>query len=199
MGTLTAVTVAGAATLNGHVTLGDGVGDAVTVNGKMAVANGIQQTTTTVAAAGANQGAATAIVVGLSSILVTSTGANQGVLLPTPAAGNVITLIRGTATNVVKVYPGTGHTANGGGANAAVTMGAADQVFVCTALSGTGWECLGHGGGAITTGTRRRLSTGVSADDAARVLELESTIVDQATRIDALEKAVHALMKKLAA
>jgi hypothetical protein len=157
VGTLVSVTVSGATTLNGAVVLGDGGADLIAVNGKMSVSNGFQQIATTVAAAGANQGAATAITAGLSSIRVTSASGNEGVLLPNPSAGSVVTLIRGTATHVVKVYPGLGHTANGGGVNAPLDMGAADQVFVCTGMSTTAWECIGHGGGAVTTGTRRRL------------------------------------------
>jgi hypothetical protein len=201
VGTLTDLDVAGAVTFDGAVTLGNAAADAITVSGKMTVAKGLQHTATTLGAAGAIQGAATAIVAGLSAVLVTSTGANQGVILPTASAGQRITMMRGTATNVVKVYPATGATINGAGANAALEMTAATEVMTCVGMSANAWQCVRHGAGAVIS-SRRRLSatSSESTDELNEIIAQQNTqISKQTARIEALERAVNALMKKVSA
>ena len=144
VGTLTDLDVSGAVTFDGAVTLGNAANDAIAVSGKMTVAHGLQHTATTLAAVGANQGDAAVIIAGLSAILVTSTGANHGAILPTASAGQRITMMRGTATNVVKVYP-------------ALEMTAATEVMTCVGMSANAWQCVRHGGGVVIS-SRRRLS-----------------------------------------
>jgi hypothetical protein len=63
-----------------------------------------------IVAAGANQGAATAITTDL--VLVTGATGSNGVRLPTAAAGKRVTVINGDGSNSLKVYPANSATIN---------------------------------------------------------------------------------------
>ena len=83
------------------------------------------------AAAGVNQGDATALTTDLN--VVTGADGAKGVVLPTAAAGMSIAVIN-TANAVLLVYPATGGQINALGANASFSQGAYEAcIFVCTA------------------------------------------------------------------
>jgi hypothetical protein len=73
----------------------------------------------TVSAAGTTQGDATALTKTLN--MITTATANQGVKLPTAAAGLTIKVINTTAVTI-KVYPNTSDVIDGGTVNAAVNL-----------------------------------------------------------------------------
>lgn len=73
----------------------------------------------TVAAAGTTQGDATALTKTLN--MITTATANQGVKLPTAAAGLTIKVINTTAVTI-KVYPNTSDVIDGGTVNVGVNL-----------------------------------------------------------------------------
>jgi len=73
----------------------------------------------TVTAAGTTQGGATALTKAVS--IVTTATANQGVVLPTAAAGVSATIVNTTAVNI-KIYPNTSDVIDGGTVNVAVNL-----------------------------------------------------------------------------
>lgn len=72
-----------------------------------------------VTAAGTTQGDAAALT--KTTNIVTTASANQGVKLPTAAAGISITIVNTTA-ETIKVYPNTSDVIDGGTVNAAVNL-----------------------------------------------------------------------------
>jgi len=73
----------------------------------------------TVTAAGTTQGGATALTKAVS--IVTTATANQGVVLPTAAAGISATIVNTTAVTI-KVYPNTSDVIDDGTVNVAVNL-----------------------------------------------------------------------------
>jgi len=73
----------------------------------------------TVTAAGTTQGGATALTKAVS--IVTTATADQGVKLPTAAAGISATIVNTTAVNI-KIYPNTSDVIDGGTVNVAVDL-----------------------------------------------------------------------------
>lgn len=73
----------------------------------------------TVTAAGTTQGGATALTKTVS--IVTTATADQGVKLPTAAAGISATIVNTTAVNI-KIYPNTSDVIDGGTVNVAVNL-----------------------------------------------------------------------------
>jgi len=73
----------------------------------------------TVTAAGTTQGDATALTKTLN--MITTATANQGVKLPTAAAGLTVKVINTTAVTI-KVYPNTSDVIDGGTVNAGVNL-----------------------------------------------------------------------------
>lgn len=91
----------------------------------------------TVAAAGASQGNATAISSTANNVKVTVTASTEGVKLPTAALGRqILVMVPGTVG--VKVYPATGASIDAGSANASQTL-AAGKSALFTAVSTTQW------------------------------------------------------------
>jgi hypothetical protein len=72
-----------------------------------------------VTAAGTTQGGATALTKAVN--IVTTATANQGVLLPTAAAGVSVTIVNTTAVNI-KIYPNTSDVIDEGTVNVAVNL-----------------------------------------------------------------------------
>lgn len=66
----------------------------------------------TVAAAGANQGAATQLAGGFT--LVTAADDAKGVKLPAAVAGRIVIVKNGVANKILKIYPATDDKINGG-------------------------------------------------------------------------------------
>ena len=205
VGTLTSVSVSGATTLNGDVNLGNAISDTITVTGATTFANGYQQSPTTVAAAGSNQGDSTAVTAGLSMLSITSTGGSQGVKLPTASIGQIITLVRVTATNVVLIYPNTGGYIDAGVVNAALSMTAATKVVVCVGISTTAWECQRQGAGAIISSRRRRLLLSTDGEEESapenwkeEVLELRQKVAEQQREVAEQKREVAKLQKQMA-
>lgn len=86
----------------------------------------------TLAAAGNSQGTAAAIVAQVS--IVTGADNTTAVRLPVAAAGQAYVVVNTVANKVLPVYPATGAQINGGGADAAFTLGPGQAaVFHCTA------------------------------------------------------------------
>lgn len=107
-----------------------------------------------VTAAGAAQGSAAALRVGFLNYVTAADGA-KGVILPTAAIGNRLTVYNSSAS-VLLVYPFTSDTINEGSANAAISMAAYSwATFEC--LTVVNWACQYSGspltGGTITTPT----------------------------------------------
>ncbi len=101
----------------------------------------------TVSAAGSTQGTATAITKTYN--IVSTASANQGIILPSAAAGLVINLYN-VSGNTIKVYPASTETIDGGSANApieVVTANGAELVGVSTG----GWRQVGSGGSNIAS------------------------------------------------
>lgn len=91
-----------------------------------------------VTAAGSDQSGATALTK-TYSVVGTATS-NQGVKLPTAAAGLQYTVKNDTAVNI-KIYPNTSGTINGGSANAAIDCPAGSTTRLIGASS-TDWDTL---------------------------------------------------------
>ena len=101
----------------------------------------------TVSAAGSTQGTATALTKTYN--IISTASANQGVVLPSAAAGLVINLYN-VSGNTIKVYPASTETIDGGSANApieVVTSNGAELVGVSTG----GWRQVGSGGSNIAS------------------------------------------------
>jgi len=98
-----------------------------------------------VTAAGTTQGTATAITKTYN--IVETASANQGVVLPSAAAGLIINIYN-TSGATIKVYPTSTETIDGGAANAAVELVTDNgSEFVGT---GTGaWQQVGSGGNNV--------------------------------------------------
>lgn len=79
----------------------------------------IPSVTASVTAAGTTQGGATALTKAVN--IVTNATANQGVVLPTAAAGVSVTVINTTAVNI-KIYPNTSDVIDEGTVNVAVNL-----------------------------------------------------------------------------
>jgi len=79
----------------------------------------IPSVSATVTAAGSTQGGATALTKAVS--IVTTATANQGVVLPTAAAGISATIVNTTAVTI-KVYPNTSDVIDDGTVNVAVNL-----------------------------------------------------------------------------
>jgi hypothetical protein len=93
---------------------------------------------TTITAAGATQGAATAMTKTYN--VVTTATADQGVKLPSAGTGKQLTVVNATSVTI-KVYPAAGEQINSLSANAAKSLAAgATMDLVCT--SGTAWKSL---------------------------------------------------------
>ena len=90
-------------------------------------------------AAGSTQGTASSIVKEMNIVSVVSSGAN-GVILPTPSAGAVLTITNTTA-NTLRVYPASGGQINVLGTNIAYNLGTATIQFI--APTSTQWYTVG--------------------------------------------------------
>lgn len=114
----------------------------------------------TPAAAGTNQGTATALTKNLNA--VTAADGTKGVALPVGAAGDEIIIINTDASSVLKVYPETGGAINGGSANASVSVGPGRGAsFVCTAA--LTWYVAGESLATATISTLNAAVAGVAA------------------------------------
>ena len=98
----------------------------------------IVEKTQTVAAAGANQGAAGAIPDACSEVMVTVTASTQGVKLPTAVAGKKVRVFAAAGVGN-KVYPFAGALIQGLATNAAYTL-AAGKATLFIAESATKWR-----------------------------------------------------------
>lgn len=102
----------------------------------------------TVAAAGTNQGTATALT-GAISYDVTAGDGTKGVVLPTAVAGKVIEVYNNSASNL-KVYPNTSDDINDGTVNVHVTLAANNRARF-TAVDATTWSASYSAGGTNVT------------------------------------------------
>lgn len=96
---------------------------------------------TGVAAAGANQGAATALTASVSVVSTVAAGAD-GVRLPVPGGvGETLVVANFDADTALKVYPASGGKINNGAANAHVSV-ATSKAGLFVAISATEWVCF---------------------------------------------------------
>lgn len=136
----------------------------------------LYSTNAAVSAAGTTQGTATALTKSYS--VVTTAASNSGVVLPTPGAGGLISVIVNKGANAVKIYPASGGTIDGAAANAAITL-AVGGTITLEASSTTQWYStnppmvagtgisvsFGNGGTTIaTTGTSSTITYAISND-----------------------------------
>lgn len=77
-------------------------------------------TSTSVSAAGATQGTATALT--NSYNVVTTVAASTGVIFPTPAIAGLIITVVNKGANILNIYPAVGGTIDSAGVNTAVTL-----------------------------------------------------------------------------
>lgn len=91
-----------------------------------------------ISAAGTTQGDATALAKTYN--IVTTATANQGVKLPTAAAGLLYTVINGTSVSI-KLYPNTSETINSGTSNASINVAAGTTVKL-VGSSSTNWNTM---------------------------------------------------------
>jgi hypothetical protein len=96
--------------------------------------------TTTKAAAGANQGAATEVALGFN--LVTGADGAKGVKLPTAVAGQIIIIKNNTSAQNLLVYPGTSDKINGGTATTGTLTMAGLTAAMFIAYDATDWYSL---------------------------------------------------------
>lgn len=118
---LTALNVAGTSTFNNTIIANNNA----TFNSNVTVSNGfiVESISATLTAAGANQGAATALT--SQNIFINGGGANTGVILPTTTVmpvGAKIYIFNLTTSNK-KIYPTVGANIDGSVANTAVDLG----------------------------------------------------------------------------
>ena len=116
----------------------------VAVDGATTLSTGVQ----TVAAAGSNQGSATAITATTPLVLVTGADGSKGVKLPALSAvpTGTILIIANTAAAVLKVYPASGDKVLPLADDADFTM-AASTTAICVAADATQW--IGFEGAVI--------------------------------------------------
>ena len=120
-------------------------GDNISVGTLTASGNVTLGIAATVTAAGSTQGAAAAITKTYN--IVTTASANQGVILPSAAAGLVINVFN-ISGNTIKVYPASTENIDGGSANAAVTLVTANGTELVGTSTG-GWRQVGSGGSNV--------------------------------------------------
>jgi hypothetical protein len=104
-----------------NVTINSGTASlqSLTVTGPLAASGGVRIPVAAVAAAGANQGNATALSEGLN--VVSAADGDKGVRLPVAVAGAVV-IVKNTAAAALKIYPATGAAINAVAANGAYSI-----------------------------------------------------------------------------
>jgi len=106
------------------------------------LSSGLGMGTQTVAAAGANQGAATAISSSAGGlVLVTGADGTKGVRLPSLSSvpfGTMFMIVNTVAGQTLKVYPATGDKVNPLTDNTTVVV-AASSMLICVAADDTQW------------------------------------------------------------
>ena len=123
--------------------------------------NAYYSTTTSISAAGASQGTATAITADVNN--VTTVAAGTGIILTTTQTGSYITILNSGA-NALLVYPPVGGTIDGQATNLPISV-PVNQVWSGSAIATLTWETLvsplypttnqtvvGYTAGAVTIG-----------------------------------------------
>ena len=113
-------------------------GDSVVVANITSNGDHIASISATVSATGTDQAGATDLSKTFS--VVTTATENQGVKLPTSAAGVLYTIINGTSANI-KLYPNTSETINSGVANASIII-AAGTTIKLIGIDNTNWNTM---------------------------------------------------------
>ncbi len=93
---------------------------------------------TGISAAGTTQGTATALTKSFNE--VTAVSASQGVVLPSPEAGEIV-MIANQGANALNVYPASGHSINNLSANTAQSL-ATDTRRIFFAVTSSKWYAL---------------------------------------------------------
>jgi hypothetical protein len=110
------------------------------VKGRVELDGNLFRSVTTGITAGTTQSQANATALTADINIVSTVGTtNDGVKLPSAAAGMIIYVINQGA-NTLKLYPASGGTIAGVAPDAAVTV-AATAMNICVASSTTAWEC----------------------------------------------------------
>ncbi len=107
-----------------------------TINGTASLLGNVKYGVQTATAAGTTQGNGTAITE--TVVVITAGSTDNGVVLPTAAAGLTI-IVQNSTTTDFKLYPNTSDTIDGGSANAAVTLPAKTTITV-TCKDSTDWQ-----------------------------------------------------------
>lgn len=98
----------------------------------------IKSIATSISAAGSSQGTATALTASFNE--VTTVSASQGVVLPSPEAGELV-LVANQGANALNVYPASGHSINTLSANAALSVGS-DTRKLFFAVTSSKWYAV---------------------------------------------------------
>jgi len=106
-----------------------------TINGSANLLGSVTYGIATVSAAGTTQGTATALTETVN--VITGGTANQGVVLPTAAAGLTV-IVQNTTSVDMKLYPNSSDSIDGGSADAAVTL-PANTTATVTCKNATDW------------------------------------------------------------
>jgi hypothetical protein len=109
--------------------------DDFTINGAANLLGSVTYGVATVSAAGTTQGTATALTETVN--VVTGGTANQGVVLPTAAAGLTV-IVQNTTSVDLKLYPNSSDSIDGGTADASVTF-PANTTITLTCKNATDW------------------------------------------------------------
>lgn len=113
-------------------------GDSISVDDLAVAGESTFSIAATVSAAGTTQGTGTSLTNTYN--LVTTATADQGVVLPSAAAGKTVKIVNATSVSI-KVYPASGEQIDSLSANAAKSLAAGSSLdLVCA--SGTVWQSL---------------------------------------------------------
>jgi hypothetical protein len=108
---------------------------------KIAAATGrvaFKSIATAISAAGSNQDTATALSATFNEVTTVASG--QGVILPSPEAGEIL-LVANQGANALNIYPASGHSINNLSANTALSL-AADTRRLFFAATASKWYAL---------------------------------------------------------
>ena len=124
----------------------------VDVAGYLSVGGGMQVTATPISALGTDESDAAQLNDLDSVVVVTATGEDMGVLLPSPSTGKSVRLIRSSANHGYNIYPSnTNQKING---NSSYFVNTTETITTCICVSSTAWSCTVQsttGGSTLTT------------------------------------------------
>lgn len=101
----------------------------------------------TAASAGSTNADATQLLKDATLVSITSTGASEGVKMPSDAELGVPYVLANTSSNALLIYPGTGISFNGDTATTGTVPLTARGTTMCIRTSATTWVAIGGAAG----------------------------------------------------